>query len=496
MRPVTLRAALALAGDGEPGPGAARPWPSLAGSRLAAMAEVPALAMAPVGRVLDRLRASLERVPLAAAAAALLAVPIVRAFAGDGAAGTPVVLLCAGFAALVPLLRLNAALHSGSARALAGGALLAGLVLRIVAAAVVSSRGGFPDERGYYHPVAAETAASWALGGSAVFLDYPLTAGREAYYGLLSGVYLLLGSTPATGRLLGIVLGLLAALLAGELARSLAGPRAAAAGVALLALHPEHVLWSTTLTRDTLSTVLALAALVLLLRPAGRGRLSGFIGTALCTALLFRNSFLVGGAVAVVLLAVLAARAVRGTMERRPWGLPSVLLILFVVAAGLMLLARHWGPWFRPEMLSAVRNRGLDAESVTGRELGWISFLPGLEFHGVLDVLAYVPLGALFVLAAPFPWEAHSASRFAYAGIAAVGLVLTACGVIGLFAGLRRRPGPALVMGLFVGALLLALAVLEASSGIVVRHRLPLTAVLVAAAAPLFTGNSREVPGA
>jgi hypothetical protein len=479
-----LRAAAALdapSDDARPN----RAWPSVHGSVLAAATARVLALLAPAGRLLDASRRVLENTPWSVAAATLAAAPILQLLL-PGSMGTRAASAAALLAGFLVLARVCAALHLPGERAFAGGALLLGLLFRIGAAAVVESRGGFPDERGYYHPVAAETAASWALGGPTLFLELPLTAAREVYYGLLSGTYLLLGADPVSGRAVGILLGLLAALLAGELARPLGGARAAAVAVALLALHPEHALWSATLSRDTLTTVLVLAALVFLVRRREGRSWAGWLGAATCTALLARNSFLAAGAMGAVLLTVATAEGVMAVRRRGVRGLPLLLAVLAIAAGGLVLLGRAYGPWFEPGMLSAVRNRGLDPSMMTERGLAWTTFLPGVVFRGPMDVLAYLPAGALFVLAAPFPWEWSSVMRAGYGLLAAVGLLIAACGVVGLAAGLRRRPGVTLTLLLFTVTFLGLLAVLEASSGIVVRHRLPLTAVLVVAAAPLF----------
>ncbi len=481
--PLFLRAAAAL--SRADGGAAAEADRGLTGSRVAAAAATAwGTLAAGTARALGPAMGPLTGIPLAAILATAAAVPVLRLVG----APTAVVLAAAGAAGALALLRLARALHGRARGRAAAGLLLAGLVLRLALAAVVASRGGFPDERGYYHPLAEETAAAWTAGEPSRMLDYPVTSGREVYYGLLAGTYALLGADPWAGRLLGIGLGLLAALVAGELARRLGGPSAAVAGVGLLALHPEHALWSATLSRDALTTLLALAALAAASGPPGRSVPVRLAVAAAPAALLWWNSFLVAGAVTAVLVVIAGSAALVRARNRGPAGLAAVGVALLLGLAAATWVGRQWGPWFSLEMISAVRNRGLDAAALSERALGFTSFLPGLVFGHPLELAAYLPLGAAWVLAAPLPPEATSMLRLGYSLLAAGGVAISVAGVGGLARAARRGATGAAALIAFGCVYLALLAALEASSGVVVRHRLPLTAVLVAGAAPLVAG--------
>ena len=82
--------------------------------------------------------------------------------------------------------------------------------------------------------------------------------------------------------------------------------------------------------------------------------------------------------------------------------------------------------------------------------------------------------------------------RAAYGVLALVGAAIVVAGVVGLGAALRRRAAAAAPPVLFALVLLALLAVLEGNSGIVVRHRLPLTAVLAVGAGVLLAGRERR----
>ncbi len=375
--------------------------------------------------------------------------------------------LLATLAAAGILLVLAGRLHDGPEGDWVRRALLAGLLLRLGAAVAIESLGGFPDERGTYDPLARAAAADWAAGRDSALSWHPLAAGRWAYFYLLGGTYAALGDAPLVGRLLGAVLGLAAALLCGEVARGLGGRRAAALGVVVLALHPEHALWSATVARDTLSTVLVLATLAIAVRRDGELLRGGILAAAVPLALLAGNSFLPAAAAAAGLAAALLVEGAGGILR----GAAAA------AAVGLLpaLVIRRWGPWLTPENVGRARSGELAGGGAWTAE-----FLPGLRLESVAGLLAYLPLGAAFVLLAPWPWDATHVRRAAYAPLAAVGAMVSLAGIAGLAASVRRaRPG-AVAAAAFAAALLAALALLEGQSGIVVRHRLPLTAVLCA----------------
>jgi hypothetical protein len=467
--PVTSRLVDALAARSID-PAEAEPpfsW-TTAGSRVAGVTR----SLQPiVRRVVDALAAcgdALGARPVLVAATALAVAPLaqIAGVAGAGvafAAAAGVGLLCAAARSL----------HEGKDRRVVLFAVVAGALLRAAFGVAIAAQGGFPDETGTYHPISAAAAQAWRVGGASTLSTHPIVAGRSVYFHLLAGTYVTLGTSLVAGRVLGGFLGLAAALAAGEVGRALGGARAAAFAVAALALHPEHAFWSVTLSRDTLSTLLVLVALAIVLRRPGRLLRGNLLLAAAPLALLAANAFVVAGALAATLVLLALAEAVA---SRR---VVAAAAALALAVAALLVVAHRWGGWFAPQHLSLARLHGIGTRA---------DFLPDFEFTSVGDVFAYLPLGVAFVLLAPWPWAAVHAGRAVYGLLAATGVAVTALGVVGLVAACRRRAGGAAPVALFVGISLLLLAVLEGTSGILVRHRLPLTACLAVGAGALLAG--------
>jgi hypothetical protein len=475
--PVVLRFADALAARGAPAGEAAPPLAWTGGGSVALTAlRRAADVLAPALRPLDAVGDALAARPLAVAAAAVVVVP------ASQISGAPVVgIAAAAVAALALVVGAAHALHDGGERRVVVRALLAGAALRLAFAAAISAQGGFPDETGTYHPIAADAASCWRAGGPATMAANLIVQGRAAYFHLLAAVYFLFGPSMAAGRLFGAALGLAAALAAGEVGRALGGRRAAAFACAALALHPEHALWSATISRDTLTTLLVLATFAIVLRRPGTLLRGNLVLAAVPLALVAMNSFLVAGALAATLVLMTTAEAVAaaGGGVRRAATFAAAAV---VAGAALVFVGARHGPWFRPDLIATVRGNATGSPA---------DFLPGLAFGSWWAVAAYLPLGAAFVLAAPWPWDAVHANRAAYGLLALAGLAISAAGVAGLVAAARRRAAAAAPVVTFALVLLALLAALEGNSGIVVRHRLPLTACLACGAGVLAAGLRR-----
>jgi hypothetical protein len=488
--PVCLRALRFLGGAGAAYSPAEAPlsW-SDRGSLVGAILRRVGGVLAPIGPVLDRVAAPLLALPMRA----LLFVPVVIAglrLLGDWPAVAGVVTVLFAVTGLTVLLKVARVLHPGEGTRTAVRLLLLGAVLRLVFGAVIAGSGGLPDEIGYYHPLAEDTAACWANGAPSLLPDHRVVAARGAYYLLLSGAYYLAGPEMLVGRVLGALLSLAAALLAGELARCLAGPRAAVIALGLLALNPVHAFWSTTLSRDSLTTIFVLAGILCLARRPGRTLPFGVLLAAMSVMLLFQSFFLaavaLGGAVVVIAAAEMVDRA-RGRI-----GTAGA-----VLAAGALFFAAAWfvldryGMWLRLDVITAIR-QAVDTQPMAEGNPTRNDFLPDVVLTGPLDLLGYLPIGAAFVLFAPFPWIAVHTTRFLYSFLMVPGLAITVFGLVGMWKLVGRGSRAVVAPVLFSMFFLLFLALLEGSSGIVARHRLPLTAVLVVGAAAVLAGLRRE----
>ncbi len=482
---LAARAARALAGippAGDPRPlpewslDEARSGRGIAAAVRSLAGAVPAAAL----RLLDAVAGVLRARPLLWTAGAILCVPVLQLLLPAGVA-VPCAVLLATAAGMSLLLAAVGRLYEGEHRMLLERVLLVALLFRAAVGAAIQASGGFPDEVTYYHGFAADSAACWRLGGPSLMAGHFVVEGRAAYFYILSAAYALLGTSMVVGRMLGTLIGLAGAVVAGEVARPLAGPRAAAFAVAVLALHPEHAFWNATLSRDGLATLLVLLALAVHLRRPGGLLRGNLLLVAAPLGLLALNSFVVAGSLSAAFVLAAVAEAVAGGGQGAGRVLRVAGVVLLALGA-LVFVGWRYGNLFTPELFSAVRSQPINTAP---------DFLPGVVFGSVADVLAFVPIGASFVLFAPWPWDAVHAHRAAYALFAAAGLVVTLAGLAGLGVAARRRPWLAAVPILYGVLHLSLLSLLEGTTGIVLRHRLSLTALFAVGTGILLAGIRR-----
>jgi hypothetical protein len=479
------RAARALAGI--PPVGSPRPFPEWsfeeARSGRAIAAAVRSLAGAVPDaalRVLDGVAGALRARPLLWVAGAVLLVPLLQVLLPARAAVACAVLLATA-AGMSLLLAAVERLYEGEYRVLVERVLVVALLFRAAVGAAIHASGGFPDEFTYYHAFAADSAACWRLGGPSPMAGHFVVEGRAAYFYVLSAAYTLLGTSMVVGRMLGTLIGLAGSLVAGEVARPLGGARAAAFAVAVLALHPEHAFWNATLSRDGLAALLVLLALAVHLRRPGGLLRGNLLLVAAPLGLLALNSFVVAGALSAAFVLAAMAEAAAGGWRGAGRVLRVVGVSLLALGA-LVFVGWGYGNLFTPELFSAVRSQPINTAP---------DFLPGVAFGNAVEVLAFVPIGASFVLFAPWPWDAVHAHRAAYGLLAALGLVVTLAGLAGLGIAARRRPWLAAVPILYGVLHLSLLSLLEGTTGIVIRHRLPLTALFAVGTGVLLAGIRR-----
>jgi hypothetical protein len=345
---------------------------------------------------------------------------------------------------------------------------LVAFVLRACAAVTVqavSLAGGgdgfvFKDERNYDR-VAWEQAQAWQGRGPA-----PSSEGfLNAFSYTQAAVYVAVGHHPLAMKLLNCLCGALTAGLVWLMARRLFGHRAAVIAGVAAALFPSPFLWSLTGLKDPM-VVFAIAMHLWLLTEflaMGRWHLIPPLLASFALVGASRNAIL-------PLLAVLVSGAVvvqTRTRMRQKWPLAAILIFscaaLLVVSGG----ARWLG--VGAEQLNERRCRNAStAESgyVTGAERNADGTLTCPE----VNVVAWLPRGVIYALAAPFPWTADRAIERATIPdmLAWYGASLFAAMAVARH--WRRWREYVHLVG-YVGGIVLLLAVTHGNAGTLFRHR-------------------------
>jgi 4-amino-4-deoxy-L-arabinose transferase-like glycosyltransferase len=353
---------------------------------------------------------------------------------------------------------------------------LLAFILRAVAAIVLHevsiAEGGngffFQDDRGYDR-LAWQQAEAWhGVGPDVDPGDGDL---MNAYVYSEAAVYFVLGHDPLMMKLLNCFLGALTAGLVFLIARRLFGHSAGVfAGIAA-AVFPSTFLWSLTSLKDALFIFAAalLIWLVTLLLTTGRWLLvipvlAAFALVGLRTHIQAMFTLLIPGS-------VLLQSRVRIPEK---WALSAILLTscwaLLSVSGGVQWFGVQLGQVNRMRYcMAAGANSAYVATSEAAAE-ECAAVEEAVPARSLREIVAWLPTGSIYVLAAPFPWTAeHTAERVTIPEM----VLWYAAAILGLIGfGRQWRNWRRFIHLLgYIGGTFLLLALTQGNLGTLVRHR-------------------------
>lgn len=336
----------------------------------------------------------------------------------------------------------------------------------------------------WYHLRAATLADAWWSGESWQHFDNLKTASYEI---LIAPLYFWFGPSSLLARTANAIIGAASVYMVFRIGETVFDRRAGLAAGALFALTPSIARMQGENLREALIVLLLTTAVYALisdrLNPGLRWPM--FLGAMGWLFFARRATFVV----LLVPIAALALHALwdraREARERR--ALSRIALHVGVVGAvlvgGLVLTLGVsgdnpiYGTFVTPEKLTDVRGDWA---------VGGSGYLTDVTFSTWWDVIAFLPVGALYFLFTPFPWQIHNA--LSLLALAENVLILYPAALLAIGAAAyrrRRRDLRALVGYLVIGAMLYGL--IEGNVGTALRHRAQFTWVLFVLAGPAIS---------
>lgn len=359
--------------------------------------------------------------------------------------------------------------------------LLAAFIARVGTLFVDSAVHLFPkaDAIGY-HRGAVAVASSWWTGESITVLG---SLEVRVYKRLIAPLYFWFGENPLLGRVLNSVLGLLATYNVFRITRSFYDDHTSLFSAAAFAFLPSLIRLQGELLRDA-AVILALTQILYVL-VSRRWRSFQGLSTGLLSLLvlgLLRREAL---AIAAIPIGIAAARETYTVFtsksgddgwnyrRRLAFGLaPAAFLtvmVLVVLQSGLLS-----GYSFDPSTLENQRNLLTAGDS---------AYLAEYTFDSWMDIALFAPLGAVYFLFTPFPWQVQDLLG---AGAMLENLLLFYPLVLIAVPRFFRRPHRGL-KAILVGFLVLASVLfgfVEGNIGTALRHRAMMTWVFFVFAGP------------
>ena len=316
-----------------------------------------------------------------------------------------------------------------------------------------------PDALGYER-IGEEISDYWAgIRFAPDAIRYGL---RPGYYHLNAVFFLVFGDARLAMVILNMFAGVWTALITFHLTKEFLPVASAKAAAVLTGVFPSLVLWSILNIRDALATFCTVLVVLYGMRLSKRFRLShlwifaaALLGLGLLRAYM---AFLV-----VLGLAIGTATAVR---PDRGFG---TMLFGTVVALTLTYLADQVG------LFQAVNPEEVlqTAQSLrTGLQQGaGSSFGVGVETTTIGDAIQYVPIGASYLLFAPFPWSIETTLQAAAMPETLLWYPIFLLSILGLRITMRNRVTVALVPLSVLLVVVSSYALVEGNFGTAYRHR-------------------------
>ena len=340
---------------------------------------------------------------------------------------------------------------------------LAALALRLLLVLVVQFRFSpyfFAPDAQAYERIGREISNYWSGEG---FAPRAIREGwRPGYYHLNAVFYSAFGDSRLALVVINMFAGVWTALFTFYLTKEFLPVASAKVAALLTGVFPSLVLWSVLNIRDSLATLCTVMLVLYAIRLTKRFRpydLWAFLGALLGLGLL-RD---------YMAFLVLLGLVIGSVTAVRPDRMFATMLFGTIAAVALTYLADQVG------LFSSIRPEGLleTAQILrSGLQQGAVSaFGVGADTGTIGAALRYIPIGASFLLFAPFPWDIQSALQATAMGETLLWYPLFLLSILGFRISFRDRLPAALVPVSVLLVVVSSYALVEGNFGTAYRHR-------------------------
>ncbi len=316
-----------------------------------------------------------------------------------------------------------------------------------------------PDARGY-EIIGKEISDYWAGIG---FMPQAIREGwRPGYYHLNAIFYTAFGESRLALVVLNMFAGVWTALITFYLTREILPVASAKVAAILSGVFPSLVLWSVLNIRDALATLFTVLIVLYGIRLSKKFQPShvSIFAAALLGLALLRDY--------MAFLVVLGLGIGITTAVRTDRVVPTVLFGT-AVALALTYLAGQVG------LFTTLRPEGLLETAQTlrsGLQRGATSaFGVGAETETVGAAIQYIPIGASYLLFAPFPWDVGTPLQRAAMPETLLWYPVFLCALLGLRIAIRNRVASAFIPVSVLLVVVSSYALVEGNFGTAYRHR-------------------------
>lgn len=365
--------------------------------------------------------------------------------------------------------------------------------IRVFAAVVVDQLGTFFGQAdfGFYHRSLWEVAVLFREGVVTAPLEIQDIGGGLSnlfiipYTAMFSPVYAIFGDTTLLARLVFALVGTLVVFNAYRLGKLLHGESTGLYTAGLTAIFPYWLYLSVIFYRDMLIILILSQFLYMLLDwlQSGKTRIGiGALGPAAFGFILRpENIFIIG---------ITLALGSYGFVKRVTPVLSGVTIAGIVI--GAFGLLRRVGINGTSISLSGFMNERRALTDGTG------AYLPDVAFQNIIEFIGFVPIGTIYFLLVPFPWQVHNIlAMLALFQNVLIWYPMLALAVVGFRYSVAQRPGPSILLVVFTLSGMVAYGIVEGNMGPALRHRsqfqFPVVIFAAVALSKNYSGVSQKI---
>jgi hypothetical protein len=343
---------------------------------------------------------------------------------------------------------------------------LAGFLVRVVVAGIIHALGIYstiaPDE-GTFHGNGVRFCL-WLKGETPFRLTSRyVDSVQVGYFYTVGFLYYVFGAVRFVPVLLNCVIGALTAVPIFRIARDLHGRESGRHAAVLATAFPSVLLWSTLLIRDSLvifAIVWVISLVMDLRREFKLSRLAVFVGLMMALGTLRQYLFVIVGVCAV--FSFLIGKAGKT-------GRSVVVGLLSIVALFGVVRYAGFGIWELER--ASLHNLALQRQFNSSVADAAGSFRPEVDISEPVAALTYLPIGMVYFLGSPFPWQALSTTQFMALPDVLLWYLLLPPIFFGLVHVCRTRFRDAAMVILVITAVTILYSLVEGNVGIIFRHR-------------------------
>ncbi len=344
--------------------------------------------------------------------------------------------------------------------------MLAGFIVRVVVAGIIHALGLYstiaPDE-GTFHGNGLRFCL-WLKGETPFRLTSRyVDSVQVGYFYTVGTLYYIFGVGRFIPVLLNCVIGSMTAVPIFRITRELHGRESARAAATLTTFFPSVMLWSTLLIRDSLVIFVMVWIISLVMdlrREFSLMKLATFVGLLMVLGTLRQYLFIIVGVCAV--FSFLIGKAGKT-------GRSVVVGMLAIVALFAVVRYAGFGVWELER--ASLQNLALQRQFNSSVADAAGSFRPEVDISEPVAALTYLPIGMLYFLGSPFPWQALSTTQFMALPDVLFWYLLLPPIFFGLGHIVRNRFRDASMVILCITAVTVLYSLVEGNVGIIFRHR-------------------------